>query len=547
MNSLDRLPQIHNVAPQAVATLLQSRASGLADREVVERQRELGRNTLEVRHSLRWLKLLVKHFTNFFSLLLDFSAALCFIAERVQPGENMALLGWALLVVALLNGLFAFAQEFRAERAMEELKKFLPQEVVVRRGGRESTVSAEELVPGDILIVAEGAKIPADARVIAGDGLLVNNAPLTGESRSLAVSAAPCSGRLVDSGNILFAGCAVLRGSGEAVVFATGRRTEFGKIAMLSHQLRRPPSPLEREVARMARVLSLVATSMGLLFFIYGVFSGQPLLTNLVFMMGIIVANVPEGLLPTLTLALSMGSLRMARKQVLVKSLEAVEALGSVHVICTDKTGTLTRNELAITSVVDPLTGRDFPRGSPQDAAALHAAMIASDVRKLALGRRGGDPLDIAVAEAIERDTSAGAATDTILRRFPFDVRRRRQGALAMSGGELLFAAKGAWEALRPLVTHCVDGRPAAAKVGDCGDKSCDGLELLRAADSETTYLACALDAEALNRIDEVVHQLASQGKRVIAVVERRAARLPSLDAPVEQFESDLVLLGLLA
>jgi len=203
---------------------------------------------------------------------------------------------------------------------------------------------------------------------------------LTGESRSQALKNGPAKGRLIESPNITFAGCSVLRGKGAAVVFATGHRTELGKIAVLSRDVRRPLSPLQCETNRIVRVLTVIAAIMGILFFAYGVASGRSLWVNIVFMLGIIMANVPEGLLPTFTLALSMASLRMARKQVLVKNLEAVEALGTVHVICTDKTGTLTRNELAIAAMLDPVQGEPIADQRTL-RALLKAALVASEVR----------------------------------------------------------------------------------------------------------------------------------------------------------------------
>ena len=350
--------QIHEVAAGDVLGLLRSRSGGLTAIEVEARRHEVGPNRLQPPSRWRWLRILAKHFINFFSLLLYLAAIVCFVADAIEPGMGMGLLGWALLGVAVLNGLFAFAQEMRAERAMEALRRFLPQRVRVCREGTEREVLADDLVPGDVLLLAEGDRIAADARLVETEDLLVNNAPLTGESRSQPLKTGAAKGRLIDSPNIAFAGCSVLRGNGTAVVFATGHRTELGKIAALSRDVRRPLSPLQRETNRMVRVLTLIAVVMGLIFFAVGVASGRSLWINIVFMLGIIVANVPEGLLPTITLALSMASLRMAKKQVLVKTLEAVESLGAVHVICTDKTGTLTRNELAIAAMVDPILGR---------------------------------------------------------------------------------------------------------------------------------------------------------------------------------------------
>jgi sodium/potassium-transporting ATPase subunit alpha len=309
--------QIHEVDVGDVHGLLRSRPQGLDPSEVAARRAEIGPNRLQPPSRWRWADVLGKHLINLFSLLLDLAAAVCFIADSIQPGQGMGLLGWALLGVSVLNALFAFAQEMRAERAMQELRRFLPQQVRVRRAGAEQAVLAEDLVPGDVLLVAEGDRIAADARLIETEDLLVNNAPLTGESRSLALKTAATRGRLIESSNIAFAGCSVLRGRATAVVFATGHRTELGKIAALSRDVRRPDAPLQRETNRMVRVLTVIAVVLGLAFFAVGVASGRSLWVNIVFMLGIIVANVPEGLLPTFTLALSMASLRMARKQVL--------------------------------------------------------------------------------------------------------------------------------------------------------------------------------------------------------------------------------------
>jgi len=335
--------QIQDIPVAQVFDVLHSRPEGLSAPEVAERLREVGPNAIEARRGHPRLGSLVRQFTNFFAILLYIAATLCFVADRLQPGESMNVLGFALFGVAALNGAFGFVQEYRAERAMEELRKLLPQRVTVVRAGREDVVAAEGLVPGDVVRVAEGDRMSADARLVEAQDLVVNNAPLTGEARPVRLAAAPHSGRAGESANLVFAGCTVRQGRGTAVVFATGHRTEFGKIATLAHDVRRKASPLEREIAQMVRVLTVIAVVTGIAFFVYGVFAGRSLWTNLVFMMGIIVANVPEGLLPTFTLSLAMGSLRMARRNVLVKGLNAVEALGAVHVICTDKTGTLTR------------------------------------------------------------------------------------------------------------------------------------------------------------------------------------------------------------
>jgi sodium/potassium-transporting ATPase subunit alpha len=526
--------QIHEIAAADVYRLLQSRPAGLTDEEATSRLLEVGPNQLEQPSRLRWVKPLGKQFVNFFSILLDVAAVVCFVAETIQPGEGMVTLGCALLAVSVLNALFAFAQLMRAERAMEELRKFLPQNVRVRRGDRERQLPADQLVPGDLVLLGEGDRIPADGRLVESEELLVNNAPLTGESRSQLLTSDAANGRLIDSPNIAFAGCSVLRGSGIAVVIATGHRTEFGKIAALSRDVRRPPSPIERETNRMIRVLTGIAVTMGILFFAYWVATGRSLWVNIVFMLGIIVANVPEGLLPTLTLALSMASLRMAKKQVLVKSLEAVEALGAVHVICTDKTGTLTKNELAIASAVDPIRGEPLV-DSGELQSFLKAALIASEVRdnysrtskaEPFLGEKrqlhwSGDPLDVAVANRYAE--LFGAPTEIIgqtHRHFPFDLQKRREAGVHVGGAEVLFSTKGAWESVRPLIGF--------VEVPGCNELASANTEMLDVG-------------------DDIVHRMSVRGLRVIAVAYRRLKEVPDAKAISESLEQSLILKGFLA
>ncbi|NDY74170.1 cation-transporting P-type ATPase [Desulfobacter hydrogenophilus] len=505
--------QIQHLAPDRVYTLLETNPEGLHGEEVEERLLNVGRNSFDIPDRWKMLRNFGKQFTNFFTILLIVSAIICVVAHRLNPGESMNFLGWALFVVALLNAFFSFIQEYRAERAMEALKKFLPQMVEVQRQGQVIKVPAEEIVPGDLLILAEGDKITADARVVEAEGLLVDNAPLTGEANPCVLVHGASSSRLVESNNIAFAGCTVIRGSGKAVVFATGLRTEFGKLAHLSQEIKRASSPLEQETAHMVRVLTVIAVSMGFAFFMYGMVTGRPLWVNLVFMMGIIVANVPEGLLPTFTLSLAMGSLRMARKNVLVKSLNAVEALGAVHVICSDKTGTLTENKLTITELLSPLHGR--PLADQEQLDLLTLALAASEVR--GIDHLSGDPLDVAVAERL---TILGADLEALRERiehyFTFDVEKRRSAGIMTVAGKRFFVVKGAFEALSPIVVSV---------------RSAKGQE--------------AVDARALGQAEEVLRGMAGQGLRVIALacreLEGGAQDFSSLQ---DALEKELVLVG---
>ncbi len=509
--------QIQNLPVAEVYHALASDAGGLTPAEAADRLREVGRNSVEVSDPWRLLRSLMRQFTNFFTLLLFASAGICFVAEALQAGQSMLVLGWALSGVALLNALFSFVQEYRAERAMEALRQFLPPMVQVVRGGQTQSLLSEELVPGDVLLLQEGDRVPADTRLVSVEDLVINNAPLTGESLPVALTAEPVDRRLVESNNIAFAGCLVLRGRGQAVVFATGLRTEFGKLAHLSQAIRRTPSPLQRQTSHMVRVLTFIAVSLGLCFFLYGVFSGRSLWVNLVFMMGIIVANVPEGLLPTFTLALALGSQRMARRNVLVTNLNAVESLGAVQVICTDKTGTLTHNQLAVTRLMPGGTGPEF--SNPQERQRLlELALCASQVRQVDQSY-SGDPLDVAIVERIVAESGkVEPALLDIRKHFPFDVEKKRAAGLGLVAGQQVFAVKGAWEVLRPMLSGLDSGH---------------GTTL-------------AADPASLDRAEGAMTTLAATGFRVVAVAYRSIEAEADLELTQDHLEDNLILAGFL-
>jgi sodium/potassium-transporting ATPase subunit alpha len=263
--------------------------------------------------------------------------------------------------------------------------------------------------------------------------------------------------------------------------------------------------------------LTLIAVSMGFSFFLYGVFSGRSLWVNLVFMMGIIVANVPEGLLPTFTLSLAIASLRMAKKNALVKGLNAVEALGAVQTICTDKTGTLTLNQLTITHLADPLSGNDVA-----DVKRRHLlfeqALCASSVR-MTEGAFSGDPLDVAVAREY-RDEGGDFNTSVagIKKHFAFDLEKRRAAGVFVDGTRRFFAVKGAWEALRPFVSALERDNSTRLDVNE----------------------------SILEKVDETVHALAAGGLRVIAVAFRPLSAGEDLEADQDDLEKGLTLAGFL-
>jgi magnesium-transporting ATPase (P-type) len=318
--------KIHHLSLEGALQSLHSGASGLASTEAERRLREFGPNRVERVHGTPlWLRFL-GGFTHFFALILWIAAGLAFVAEWNEPGAGMGTLGFAILGIILVNGLFTFWQEYRAEKAMEALRKLLPRQVKVFRDGKVRQAPAEGLVPGDVVLLDDGDDVPADCRLIEAFGVRVNNATVTGESVPQARDERPSTEEeLLHSSNVLLAGTSVVSGQAKAVVFATGMHTEFGKIAHLTQDTRERLSPLQQEIARLSRLVALLSVALGAVFFLVGRELGLSFWQNFLFAIGIIVANVPEGLLPTVTLALAMGSQRMARKNALIRHLPSVE------------------------------------------------------------------------------------------------------------------------------------------------------------------------------------------------------------------------------
>jgi sodium/potassium-transporting ATPase subunit alpha len=234
---------------------------------------------------------------------------------------------------------------------------------------------AEELVPGDVALLEDGDNVPADGRLIEAFGVRVNNATVTGESEPMTRSEQDSTEEdLIHSGNILLAGTSLVSGQAKALVFATGMRTEFGKIAHLTQAAPETLSPLQHEIIHLSHLVALLSVALGAIFFLIGQALGLSFWGNFLLAIGIIVANVPEGLLPTVTLALALGSQRMARRNVLIRHLPSVETLGSTTVICTDKTGTLTQNRMVVKKLYFGDRGYDL-------AEAQHSADLKQTAR----------------------------------------------------------------------------------------------------------------------------------------------------------------------
>ena len=449
-------------AEQSLASLHTS-AAGLTASEAERRRSEFGPNHVEEVRRESLLLAFAREFTHFFAIILWLGAALAFFAEYFDPGQGMARLGVAIVCVILINGVFSFWQAYKAERAVAALRQLLPQQVVAVRGGETVQLLATELVPGDLVILEEGALVPADCRLTEAFSLRINTATVTGESLPKACNADPHPEvSPLFAKNIVLAGTAVVSGQARAVVYATGMRTEFGKIAHLTQTAGDVTSPLQREIARLSRMVAFLASGLGIVFFLVGQALGLPFWENLLFAIGIIVANVPEGLLPTVTLSLAMATQRMAKRNALVRHLLAVETLGSTTVILSDKTGTLTQNRMSVRRL---WLGGDFvaaddlaaqPRLAVDNLEFFVNAALCHNLKETSnQGKHEwlGDPMEVALV-GMGRDIAGKLDGYTRVSEIPFDTDRKRMSVLVETSQGRMLYCKGALETLLSVCEH---------------------------------------------------------------------------------------------
>ena len=440
----ERTPGECPLSIEDLLALLGTGASGLSTVEAERRYRVCGANRLERVRRRPLLGRFLEQFWSFFAILLWVAGAFAFLA-------GMRELGWAIFAVIIINGVFSFFQEYRAERAVEALQEMLPREITALRDGGEMRLPATALVPGDLVRLEEGDQVPADGQLVSAAGLRVDQSALTGESNPIFKLAAVGNNRasvpLPERQELIFAGTGVVAGSGLLLVRATGMRTEIGMIAHLTQAVVEEPSPLQREMGRVTRIVTVLAVCFGIGFFVLGVAAGVlPLAEGFLFALGVIVANVPEGLLPTLTLALALGVQRMARQGSLMKRLSSVETLGATTVICTDKTGTITQNRMTARFVW--VSGQTLDASERESATSgevrelLEAAVLASQATA-----EHGDPTEVAIVAAAARagvDAEKLRRAHDLLTPYPFDSFRKRMTLARADGVGATAYVKGA-------------------------------------------------------------------------------------------------------
>jgi Ca2+-transporting ATPase len=332
---------------------LGTRPTGLTQDEAAAKLKKFGPNLLPEQAKLELYKKVLEQFKNLFNVLLLIAAGLSFISGVTANDMTSYQMGFAILIVVLISVFFSIFQERRAEKAVEAIKDLVPRNAKVMRDGQVNMLSIAKIVPGDVISLEEGDKVPADARLFKCYEFSVDNSTLTGESdpqKRMALDADDMAVRdLYRYANIVFAGTTVASGSGSAVVLRTGANTEFGRIVSMAQNIVEPPSPLQKELDGTAKLNFVVAIGVGILFLLVAYFFlGLELTPSLLFMIGVMVSLVPEGLQVTVTLSLALSSLAMSRRNVIVKRLSSVETLGSCTVICSDKTGTITEGQMTV-------------------------------------------------------------------------------------------------------------------------------------------------------------------------------------------------------
>jgi potassium/sodium efflux P-type ATPase len=524
-----------------VYDLLKTSHEGLTNEEASKRLAEYGANTLlEKKHVHIAYKFLIQ-LKDLFGVLLLFASLLAALGDMLE-------LSLIILGVVLVNALFSLFQEWRAEKAMETLKSWMPEYAKVIRHGELEKVMVRDLVPGDVIVLEEGDRVPADARLVEAFDLWTNNVPLTGESEPQPRTVKPV--KIVDSTyldvpNLVFMSTSVACGQGKAVVVKTGMGTKFGQIASLTQEIGEEQSPLQKEIAYTAKYDFIMAVAVGITFFLASlIFLHIQFYSSMLFMIGVMVACVPEGLQVTVSSALAINVLKMVKENVLVKRLSAVQTLGSVTVICTDKTGTITRGEMTVKKLwvqdrVIEVSGVGYnPSGDftvngetlkkeesvsveklLEISALCNSARVEPPSDKSKSWSIVGDPTDGALlVAALKYDLNIQniLAQKPISHIMPFDSKRKRMTTIHRQNNKIWVYTKGAPRSILSICNRIV--------VNDKEEN---------------------LTAQYLNCAETRIHEFANEGLRIIAIAY---AELPGNGGPkVRDAEKNLIFVGLVA
>ena len=522
----------HTMTPQETLAALDARKTGLFAREVEERRRLHGKNVLEEQRGRSPLLVFLLQFRSVLIFILFVAAIISFF---IGDAESAA----AITLIMLLNAVLGFSQEWKAEKAIESLKQMLGLKATVIRDGQVAEIDATDLVPGDIVLLELGNRVPADMALLEATSLQVDESVLTGESEPVSKDpgAHPADTPLMERKNLVYMGTTAVNGRGTGVVVATGMRTEFGRIAGLSQSIASEETVLATQMDRLGKNLGEVSLAIAALVVVLGILYGLDPVTMFLVGVSLAVAIIPEGLPAVVTMTLAIGVRTMLRRNCLIRHLSASETLGSVSVICTDKTGTLTRNEMTVTALATvngryTVTGTGYePEGAvqkdgdPVDATGdpdLHALLRAGyRCNHAILVEDGGwhilgTPTEGALVVAAKKAgiPEAGTAGPKPLEEFSFNSDRKRMTVIHAAGEMKVAYVKGAPEIILERSTRILR----------------DGEEI-------------PLDPGMREVIRDHFEQFADEGLRVLAMAQRTLDGRVALDA--DSVEQDLVFLGI--
>ena len=532
---MDSHPTWHTLSAVEVLDRLQCTPAGLTSAEAARRLARHGPNELQAAQRISPWAILFEQFKNVLILILLIATALsALLGHGVEA--------MAISVIVLFAVLLGFVQEYRAERAIEALQQLAAPTATMLRDGDEQEIPAREVVPGDMILLRAGDKVPADGRLLEAVNLQVEEAALTGESVPVEkhiVALANGSLAVGDRKNMVYSGTVVTYGRGRAAAVATGMQTEFGKVAQLLQTVETGRTPLQENLDKVGQALARAAFVVVAIIVALGLFRSQPFIEMLVFGIALAVAVVPEALPAVVTISLAIGVQRMVKRHALIRRLPAVETLGSTSVICSDKTGTLTKDEMTVRRIFVAghtleVSGAGYEphgafslNGSPVEPSAplialLRAAALASDARLVESGGRWhvkGDPTEGALVVAAAKADLHKAALEAQFPRvheIPFTSETKRMTTLHTVGGVVTPGAG---------VVAYSKGAPEII-LDSCVRQLTESGEVL-------------LDAASKEKILAVARHMASQALRVLAVASKS-------DAALEHAEHEMTFLGLL-
>ncbi len=459
--------QLHSVDIEEAYQLLETSPQGLLSDEVENRLIKYGRNRLKVKQQISPWKIFASQFQGFLVYLLFGAAILSFvIKEYIDAG--------AIFAILILNGVLGFIQEFKAEKAMEALKNLEVPHAKVTRDGNDILIAAEELVPGDILILNEGDKIPADARILEAHFLQVDESILTGESRpqTKITDALREEIALTDRKNCVFSGTIITKGRAKAIVYATGMKTQIGQIATMVDVAKTSETPLQHTLEHLGKILGLLCVAVTIPGLVIGLIKGRDLVEIAMTAIALAVSAIPEGLPVVVTISLALGARRMVEKAILIRKLPAVEALGSTDVICSDKTGTITVNKMTMTEMFTENMGHltlksqglratFYKNGSDEEIPVLNIIAdkgISTLAYSCALNNDAdiefGDPTEkslLVFAEQLGISSASCQQNNPRLNEVPFDSANKYMITLNELNGRNVSIIKGAPEVVLPV------------------------------------------------------------------------------------------------